>query len=247
MLRDGIDNKGSGDKAHAGVKPSRDRIDSRATPVPRREANQNTCRAQHFVSKGKAGPREIAKTPKASPRALKQLEAAGREAQGAEAHGWSAWHESKAGSPGSRHKAGGTARTDQVTDGQEGQGTNRRLYADRPQQVYMSPAKISYAQCHNTTRQGFRLLVYGSQVWKLQCSHRQGSYRCIKSRAMSHRVCTKNSNCLVQGDKPASARTAAGLEAEAVCTHEEAQKPESARNGHVASPALSFVLLLVMP
>ena len=148
MLRDGIDNSGSGDKAHAGVKPSRDRIDSRATPVPRREANQNTYRTQRDVSKGKAGPGEIAKTPKASPRALKQQEAAGLEAQSAEAHGWSVWHENKAGSPGSRHKAGGTARTDQVNDGQEGQGTNRRLYADRPQQVHMSPAKTCTVPKH---------------------------------------------------------------------------------------------------
>ena len=148
MLKDGIGNKGGGDKAHAGVKPSRARVDSRATPVLRREANQNTCRTQHVVGKGKASPRETANILKASPRALQQQEAAGREVQGAEAHGWSAWRESKAGSPGSRHKAGGTARTDQVNDGQEGQRTDRRVYADRPQQVYISPAKTCAVPQH---------------------------------------------------------------------------------------------------
>ena len=135
-LKEGMGKEGGGDQAHAGLKQPRARLDSRATPVPRKEANQNTCRTQHVVGKDKASPREIAKSPKASRRALKQKEAAGRKAQG----------------------------------------------------------------------------------------------------------------------KSASAWTPAGLEAEAVCTHEEAQKPEMARNGQVASPALRhfsrqaiFVLAQVMP
>ena len=193
-LKDDVGNECGGDKAHAGVKPSGARADSRATPVPRMEANQNTCHTQHVVGKGKASPREIANTPKASPRAPKQQEAAGRKAQGAEAHGWSAWRESEARSPGSRHKAGGLARTDQVNDGQEGQGTNRRLYADMLSRC--TCVQPRHARCHNATKQGFGLLVYGNQVCKLSVQPQAGiiSLHCaasIKSRAMSHRICTQ--------------------------------------------------------
>ena len=140
-LKEGIGTTGGGNKELAGLKPPTARTNSRATPVPPKQANQNTSCIQHAVGKGKASPREVAHAPQASPRALKQQEAAVWEAQGAEAQGWSAWRESKAGAHNNRHKADGTTRTDQVNDGQEGQATNRRPYAGKIQQVYISSSQ----------------------------------------------------------------------------------------------------------
>ena len=145
-LRRGVGTTGDGDKPHAELKLWEAKDDSHATPFPRTRPNQNACQTQHHLGNGKAPLGVIADAPKAPTRALKQHEEAGHEAQGAEDDGRSAWREGKEGAspraPGSTHKAGSTTRTGQVNEREQGQAMNMRPFADKPQQMCMSPAKV---------------------------------------------------------------------------------------------------------